>query len=258
MRCTILGCGPSSGVPVILCECSTCLSSDPKNRRSRSSIWLSLGDAGSSLDIIVDTSVDFRQQMIRAKVPKIDTVFYTHPHADHLNGIDDIKIYNFRQQKVIPVYGNEWTQRELLSRFEYIFREEAPVSFHVPRLKFHLLPSDQESFFFQGFEFVLIPVKHGKLDCLGYRHKGFAYITDCNFLSDLAMQRLENLDVLILDCLQFKPHKTHFHFEESMKVIRQLQPKTTILTHMTHDIDFFRDKDLLPKNVYFAFDQMKV
>ena len=250
MIVTILGCGTSSGVPLILCQCGVCTSKNKKNKRLRASIWIRT----DKKSFLVDTSTDLRQQALLAKIPRIDAVLYTHPHADHSNGIDEIRSFNYMQKEDIPMYGNSWSYHDLIHRFPYIFKPHVPEGGGVPRLVPNLIDVTQESIEIQGETFIPLPVKHGSQDCLGYRVGQFAYVTDCSHIPQVTLDRMQNLDVLVLDCLRYAPHKTHYNFDQAMETIRILQPKKTYLTHMGHELDYTQTEKKLPKNIRLAYD----
>ncbi len=236
---TILGCGTSSGVPLIGCRCRVCRSRDPKNKRTRASVWIRT--RGRSL--LVDSSIDLRQQALREKLLHVDAVLYTHPHADHIGGVDDLRSYNYLQQQDLPVYGNDWTVSELRSRFPYIFATTPAYDEGggTARLIPHLITNEQlesgDSLAIQGVPILPIPVKHGSKQVLGFRIDSVAYVTDCSYIPKQSFDRLKGLSVLILDCLRLERHGTHFHLDQALETVRALRPKKTILTHLGHDFD---------------------
>ncbi len=254
MRMTILGCGTSTGVPLIHCACSVCRSKNPKNHRLRASAWIQ--SHGKS--ILIDTSTDLRQQALRAKIPRIDAVLFTHPHADHIHGIDELRSFNFIQKSVIPVYGNAWTCAELNTKFSYIFQSGPVEGGGVPQLKTHLVDTQTPFVDVLGEHVIPISVSHGSKECVGYRLGPIAYITDCSLIPSSSMERLRNLSVLVLDCLRLQPHGTHLHLDQALAIIRALQPKRTFLTHLGHDFDYLKSRNKLPKDVFFAYDGLSI
>lgn len=254
MRLTVLGCGTSTGVPLIHCECEVCLSHDPKNNRLRASVWLQID--GKS--ILVDTSTDLRQQAIRSRIPRIDAVLYTHPHADHLHGIDELRSFNYIQKSKIPVFGNNWTCDELTKRFGYIFRGGPIVGGGTPLLELNLFDASSECIEVAGVQVIPIPVAHGSKECVGYRFGSIAYVTDCSSIPEKSLARLENLEYLLLDCLRIDPHDTHFNIDQSLATVATLKPKNTFLTHLGHDFEYSKWQKKLPKNVYFAYDGLTI
>lgn len=250
MRLTILGCGTSSGVPLLHCRCKICRSTNPRNKRLRASVWIQT--EGKSF--LIDTSTDLRQQAFRARIPRIDAVFYTHPHADHLHGIDELRSFNYIQKSQIPIYGNQWTYSELKSRFEYIFKPMPVEGGAVPQLELNLIDAHVPSFSVQGVEVIPIPVMHGSKECVGYRFNSMAYVTDCSIIPPSSMERMKGLSHLVLDCLRVAPHRTHFNLEKALSTIELLKPKRTYLTHLGHDFDYNLHSKKLPKGVSLAYD----
>lgn len=255
MQITILGCGTSTGVPLIGCKCSVCRSRHPKNKRTRASIWVKT--QGKSF--LIDTSTDLRQQALREKILHVDAVLYTHPHADHINGIDEMRSYNFLQGgQTIPIYGNEWTIDDLIRRFPYIFQPTVVEGGGIPLIEPHIIDNKDQKIAPHGIPISVLRLKHGSKECLGYRFGEFAYLTDCNEIPSSEMDRLGGLKVLILDCLRITPHNTHLNLEKALEVIDKLRPKRSILTHMGHEFDYPKwTAKKLPKGVELAFDGLK-
>lgn len=256
---TLLGCGTSTGVPLISCRCAVCRSKNPKNKRLRASAWVQIKDPKQGLkSILIDTSTDLRQQALRAKIPRIDAVLFTHPHADHCHGIDELRSYNFLQNGSIPAYGNAWTSQELLSKFEYVFKAGPVEGGGKPQLDFKLIDSKVESFEVAGIPVTPISLQHGSKECLGYRFDSVAYITDCSYIASSSLDRLKGLSVLVLDCLRLEKHGTHFNLDQALEAISQLRPKKTFLTHLGHDFDYTRWAKKLPKGISLAYDGLKI
>jgi phosphoribosyl 1,2-cyclic phosphate phosphodiesterase len=235
---TILGCGTSTGVPIVGCRCKVCKSRNPKNRRLRASVWVQ--SRGKSL--LIDTATDLRSQALRHKIFHVDAVLYTHPHADHVGGIDELRTYNFLQKADLPVYGNAWTMDELTSRFPYIFKPTGIVEGGgIPQLIPNLIksqPGSPETIEIAGIPVTPIPVSHGSQECLGFRFDSVAYVTDCSYIPPSSFDRLKGLSVLVLDCLRIEKHGTHFNLDQALETVRQLRPKKAILTHLGHDFDY--------------------
>lgn len=247
---TVLGCGTSVGVPALGCNCSTCQSKNPKNNRLRASIALQYGDTV----FLIDTTPDLRQQSLRENLYWIDAVLYTHPHADHLHGIDDLRTFNFLKQGDIDCFGNKWTTDTILNRYEYIFKVSQEGG-GKPKLNVHTVT---KSFFYRGLKIQPLEVIHGSMPVLGYRIGSFAYITDCSHIPEKTIRKMQNLDVLILDCLRYTPHSTHLTVEQALAYAARIKAKTTYLTHMGHELDYVRFKKTLPKHVYPAYDGLKI
>lgn len=252
MKLTFLGTGTSTGVPSIGCDCETCLSDDLRDKRLRVSILIEHRDK----KILVDTSIDFRQQALRAKISHLDAVLITHCHVDHVFGLDDIRPLNFRHG-AMGVYANEIAWTDLRRIFQYIFN---PTHFGggLPQLVPHTVEPGAAFFIGEDLEITPLEVTHGKLPVIAYRFNDFAYATDLKTIPPPSMDGLLDLDVLVLDCVRIKPHSTHLCLEEALEIIADLRPKRAFLTHLNHDIMHERDTRLLPDNVRFAFDQLVI
>lgn len=252
MRLTFLGTGTSTGVPTIGCDCETCLSNDPRDKRLRVSVLIEY--AGQR--IVVDTSIDFRQQALRARIKRLDAVFITHCHVDHVFGLDDIRPFNFRHG-AMGVYANEIAWTDLRRIFQYIFK---PVHFGggLPQLIPHTVVHNSPFNFGPHIEVTPLEVMHGKLPVVAYRLNDFAYVTDLKTIPPDSLDGLRGLEVLVLDCVRFKPHSTHLCLEEALAYIAELRPKRAFLTHLNHDVLHERDSRLLPENVRFAYDELVV
>ncbi len=197
---------------------------------------------------MIDTATDLREQALRHRIFHVDAVLYTHPHADHVGGIDELRTYNYLQKCDLPIYGNRWTIDELTTRFSYIFR---PPQVHkvpkviegggIPQLIPHLIDTRAgcpETLDIAGVRVIPISVSHGSQECLGYRFDSVAYITDCSYIPPSSLDRLTGLSVLVLDCLRLEKHGTHFNLDQALETVRLLRPKKAILTHLGHDFDY--------------------
>lgn len=251
MKLTFLGTGTSTGVPSIACDCETCLSEDPRDKRLRASILIE----HNGLTVLVDTSADFRQQALRANIRKIDAVLITHCHVDHVFGLDDIRPLNFRYG-AMPIFANEIAWIDLRRIFKYIF-EPTHIGGGLPQLIPHTLVHNSP-FCIGDIEVTPLEVIHGKLPVAAFRFNDFAYATDLKFIPPDSMDGLRDLDLLVLDCVRIKPHSTHLHLEEALEIIADLKPKRAYLTHLNHDILYKRDSSLLPDNVQFAHDEQVI
>lgn len=251
MKLTFLGTGTSTGVPSIACDCQTCLSEDPRDKRLRVSIVVE--HAGKT--ILVDTSADFRQQALRANIRHLDAVLITHCHVDHVFGLDDIRPLNFRYG-AMPIFANEIAWVDLRRIFQYIF-VPTHVGGGLPQLIPHTVVHNAP-FCIGEIEITPLEVIHGKLPVVAYRFNDLAYATDLKFIPPDSMDGLRDLDVLVLDCVRLKPHSTHLNLDEALEIINDLKPRRAFLTHLNHDILYERDKRLLPPGVEFAWDGLVV
>lgn len=255
MVVTILGCGTSTGVPIINCQCAVCTSDHPRNKRLRASAWIQV----DGKHLLIDTSPDLRQQALRERVPRVDAVLFTHPHADHIHGIDELRSFNFTQKASIPVFGNQWTADELLVKFSYIFKPAARIEGGgIPQLTLKLIDAYSPEIDILGTKVIPLPLSHGSKECVGYRLDRIAYITDCSYIPELTIERIQGVSVLILDCLRIAPHGTHFNLDQALETIAKVKPKETYLTHLGHDFDYPEWSQKLPKGVALAYDGLKI
>lgn len=250
MRILILGCGTSTGVPVIGCDCGVCTSTDPRNVRTRSSVLL--GAPGGS--ILIDTSTDLRAQCLANSVERVDAVLLTHTHADHVNGMDELRVFNRLQQSSIPCYGSAQTVGRISVIFDYIFDGDDDYGWR-PDLS---ITGVDAPFIVCGVEVVPLKLKHAAASIFGYRIGDVAYLTDCSGVPDSSMKLLGGLKLLIIGALRKKPHPSHFSIDQAIEVSRRCTPERTILTHLGHSIDYVRDGDTLPGGVELAYDTMVV
>lgn len=255
---TILGCGTSTGVPVIGCTCKVCRSSHPRNKRLRVSLWWQLAVGGKRLSFIVDTGPDFRQQALRAKIDRVDAVLYTHPHADHAHGIDDLRAFNFWQRQAIPIYGHTWTCEDFLRKFPYVFKHIPGEGGALPQLDLKAFDPETQSLEILGVKVIPLPCSHGSQSVVGYRIDSVAYVTDTSYIPAPTLERMQGLSVLILDCVRIEPHRTHLNMDRALEVVSQLRPKRTFLTHLGHDFDYTTWSRKLPKGVHLAYDGLKL
>jgi len=251
---TILGCGTSTGVPLIHCSCAVCQSDDPRNKRLRASVWVQV----EGKNLLIDTSTDLRQQALQAKIPRIDGVLYTHPHADHIHGIDELRSFNYVQKQRIPVFGNTWTCRELRTKFSYIFAPGPSQGGGIPQLELFEFNAKVARLDVAGIEVIPLPVEHGKSECVGYRIGSTAYITDCSKIPEESVKKLSGISDLILDCVRIERHDTHLNLEGALGVIKEIQPQRTYLTHLGHDFDYSEYSSILPKGVFLAYDGLRI
>ena len=252
MRVTVLGCGTSSGVPLIGCRCPVCTSDEPRNRRRRCAILIDRGETR----VLVDTPPDLRCQCLDAGVDRLDAILYTHAHADHVNGIDDLRALNFLMDRPIDAYANAAVLARIRERFAYAFLPPEPdKGWWRPALT----PVPIEGPFTVG-ELAIRPFEqcHGRLPSWGFRLGGFAYSPDVNGLPEAALAELAGLDLWLVDCLRERPHPSHAHLEQTLAWIAAIQPRRALLTHMNHEVEYWDLKGRLPAGVEPAYDGMVI
>jgi phosphoribosyl 1,2-cyclic phosphate phosphodiesterase len=250
-RITFLGTGTSHGVPMIGCGCPVCTSTDPRDRRWRPSLAVEV-EGGATL--LVDTSPDLRAQALRFGLRRVDAVLFTHPHADHLLGLDDIRRYNTLQQAAIPCYGDPGTIQEVRRVFAYAFAPRQQGG-GVPQLRlFPMLGACS----FGPMEVTPVPVFHGRLPIYAYRFGPFAYVTDCSLIPDDSWPLLEGVRVLAIDALRHRPHPTHLTVAQAIDVVQRLRPERAFLTHICHDLGHAETAARLPRGVELAYDGLVV
>jgi phosphoribosyl 1,2-cyclic phosphate phosphodiesterase len=247
---TVLGSGTSMGVPTIGCTCAVCTSSDPRDRRSRPSVLVQYG--GRS--VLIDTTPDFREQAIKANIRELDAVLYTHAHADHILGLDDLRPISFRHASKLPLYASDQTAAAIISVFKYVF--DADYKFGgIARVAMNALDSGVDLF---GARFEAVKVIHGDTEIDGFRFGSAAYLTDFSEIPPASMDRLYGLDVLFLDALRRKPHPTHSSVENSLQIVERLKPNRAFFTHISHDLPHAETNKTLPENVQLAYDGMRL
>jgi phosphoribosyl 1,2-cyclic phosphate phosphodiesterase len=251
MQLTFLGVGSSAGTPVVGCQCSTCLSDNPKNKRLRCSAAITTDDGEV---ILIDTGPDLRAQSLRAGLIRIDAVLYTHTHADHLHGIDDLRAFCQIQKMQIPLYGKLDAMQHIQAKFGYAIREVGDF-WEMPILSINPISEPFEIF---GIRVTPIPVKHGYSDILGYRIGNLAYLTDVSEIPEASLALLADLDILIIDCLRYKPHYTHINVEQSIAYAGLIKARSTYFIHMTHDLEYEKLSGEVPESMYVAYDGLKL
>lgn len=250
-RLTFLGTGTSTGVPMIGCSCKVCSSANVKDKRLRSSAWIEAG----GMSVVIDTSTDFRAQALAVGIKRLDAVFFTHHHADHIHGIDDLRSFNFIQRHAIPCYGGPEALERIKGMFGYIFDGKADTGGGKPRLELYPITAPVTM---GALTVEPIPVMHGELAVYGYRVNDTAYVTDCSRIPDSSLRRLEGLDCLVLGALGLKSHPTHFTLEQALDVIAMLAPKRAYLTHLNHNIGHDEVSANLPPGVFLAYDGLAI
>ena len=251
LRITVLGSGTSMGVPTLGCHCEVCTSNDPRDNRLRPSILVRYGGK----NVVIDTTPDFRTQALRAKINRLDAVLFTHEHADHIMGLDDVRPFNFRQRSSIPIFGSEETLTAIRRSFHYIFDASIPES-SIPKLEMHVL--DGSAFDLFGLEIRPLRLLHGRGAVFGYRFGSAAYLTDHSEIPPETLEQLQGLDVLFLDALRHKPHPTHSTVERSIAYAEQLNPRRTYFTHICHELPHVKTESGLPQHIRLAYDGLEI
>jgi phosphoribosyl 1,2-cyclic phosphate phosphodiesterase len=244
----MLGTGTSHGVPMIGCNCATCRSTDPRDRRLRPSIYI---DVPGYAQLLVDTATDLRQQALRYDISHVDAVLFTHAHADHILGLDDLRSFNALQGTPIPCYANREAWETIRRQFSYVFEGPLQLGGGVPQLTTNEI---RAPFFIRGVRIVPVPLWHGKLPILGFRFGNFAYLTDCNRIPDEAWPLVDGVEFLVLDALRDEPHETHFTLGEAVAAAQRIGPHRAYFTHMTHDLPHAKTNARLPRGIELAYD----
>lgn len=251
MKVTFLGTGTSQGIPVIACDCEVCASLDFRDKRLRVSVYLEVG--GKSF--IIDSGPDFRQQVLRERIKGLDALLFTHEHKDHTAGLDDVRSYNFKQRRDMPVYARQQVVEQLQREFSYIFSDVKYPG--VPRVQIHLI--ENKPFLMEGVEVIPIEVMHYRLPVFGFRVRDFTYITDANYIAEEEMKKIEGSRVIVLNALQMEPHISHFTFSQALEVLERLRPEKAYLTHISHKLGLHREVEKkLPAYVKLAYDGLQV
>ncbi len=240
MVITLLGTGTSSGVPQIGCTCAVCRSLDYRDKRLRTAAHVAVADKS----IVIDTGPDFRQQMLRLNPRQLDAVLFTHEHKDHTAGLDDVRAFNFLQQKAIPIYARDRVIAQLQREFSYVFAEHKYPG--IPHIQVHEI--DNQPFDVAGVRVLPIDVLHHRLPVFGYRIGDFTYLTDLNFISNAELDKVRGTEILVLDALQRTPHLSHFTLDEAVAVVERIRPRMTYFTHISHRLGLHREveKELPP------------
>lgn len=251
MTITFLGTGTSQGVPVIGSSHPVSFSENPKDKRLRTSVLISF----NKINLLIDCSPDFRQQMLYHKITHLEAILFTHHHADHTAGLDDIRPFVY-QQGDMPIYAQQSVILELEKRFSYIFEKENRYP-GAPSVNVNII--NNESFMLHNELITPIEVIHGNLPILGYRIRNLAYITDMKTISEKELTKLQNLHTLVINCLRHKEHPTHLNLEEALEIVNLIKPKQTFFTHISQDMGFYDEvSPTLPKNIFLAYDNLKI
>jgi len=255
MKLICLGTGTSVGVPVIGCDCAVCLSGDPRNRRRRTSLYLEAG----GFHIVVDTPPDFREQVLEFKVSRVDAVLYTHSHADHIFGLDDMRRFNTMQDCVIPAYGSASTLGDLKRIFDYVDETRKMPGLYRPRIDFREIRGELD---LGPVHVVPLKVVHGPDPPLGFLFESegrtCGFVPDCREMSDDVAKRLAGVDIMILDALRHRPHKTHMTVAESVELLKRINAKRSYIIHLCHDLDHEETQKSLPDPIMVSYDGLTV
>lgn len=251
MRITFLGTGTSQGVPVIGCKCEVCTSTDPRDQRLRSSVMVETG----GFRLVIDAGPDFRMQMLRENINRIDALLITHGHKDHIGGLDDVRPFNYLMRKPVEVYAAARVHDDIRRDFFYAFEEDRYPG--IP--EFHLHTVHNIPFRIGPVEVIPVEVDHYQLKVLGFRMGDFAYITDASHIPASEMDKLRNLEVLVINALRMEPHISHFSLPEALEVISELRPRRAFLTHISHRLGIHASvARTLPREVWLAYDGLKI
>ena len=247
MKITFLGTGTSQGVPIIGCQCNVCRSTNNKDKRLRTSVHIEI----DGLSIIIDSGPDFRQQILRENIYKLDAILYTHDHKDHTAGLDDVRAFNHLQKKHMEVYAEDYVLKTLQKEFSYAFAKNKYPG--VPKINLNQISNHK----FKIENTIIEPIRgtHLKLPVLGYKINSFAYITDMNYISEIELEKIKNIDTLVINALRHKKHVSHFNLEEALDIISKTKVKKAYLTHISHALGKYNEiEKKLPKNVFLAYD----
>jgi len=251
LKVVLLGTGTSQGVPIIGCDCEVCRSLDYRDKRLRTSAFIEV----DGKHLLIDTGPDFRQQMLRESISRLDAVLFTHAHRDHTGGLDDIRAFNFMQEMDMPTYATPEVLGQLQADFAYIFEKHA--YFGLPRLELHEIGDGP--FLVKGVSVTPLPVMHLRLPVTGFRIGNFSYITDANHIPDATLELLKGTSVLVLNALQIAEHLSHFNLEQALQMIDIIKPQRAYLTHISHKLGLHsKIEKLLPSNVQLAYDGLEM
>ncbi|NNC85666.1 MAG: MBL fold metallo-hydrolase [Bacteroidia bacterium] len=251
MKLTFLGTGTSQGVPVIGCDCDVCQSTDKHDKRLRTSALVQVNQN----NFVIDSGPDFRYQMLRSGIKKLDSLIFTHEHKDHIAGMDDIRPFNFILKQKVNVYATERVEVALKREYPYVFEDFKYPG--VPEIELHII--DENPFEVNGIQIEPLPVLHYQLPVFGFKIDGLCYITDANHIPDETKEKIKNCKVLVINALRKETHVSHFNLEEALALIKDLNPEKAYLTHISHQLGKHHDVEKeLPSNVFCAYDELEV
>lgn len=251
MKITFLGTGTSQGVPVIACECNTCTSTDQHDKRLRTSLLLEVGDT----TLLFDAGPDFRQQMLREHVTKLDSILLTHEHKDHIAGLDDVRAFNYKSQDAIDIYAEDRVLKAVKKEYSYVFSEYQYPG--IPKMRLNLVP--EQDFEIKGIKIEPVRVFHYRLPVYGYRIGNFAYITDANYIPEESKEKLFGVKYLVINALRKEKHISHFSLREAIDIIREISPKKAFITHISHQMGLHSEVSKeLPAGIFLAYDGLSL
>lgn len=252
MKITFLGTGTSQGVPFIGCDCHVCTSADKRDNRLRTSVWIETPEAS----IVIDSGPDFRYQMLRANVRRLDAIIFTHGHKDHIAGLDDVRAYNYHDNKAMEIYATEETQTTLKREFEYVFKNATYPG--IPQLNLNTISAAQP-FYVNGLEIIPIRVLHYKMEVLGFRIGDFTYITDANYIAEEEMAKARNSKVFVLNALRHEEHISHYTLQQAIDVAHAVKPGQAYFTHISHQLGLHAEiEKTLPDGMLLAYDGLTI
>jgi phosphoribosyl 1,2-cyclic phosphate phosphodiesterase len=251
VKITFLGTGTSQGVPVIACDCSTCLSSDLHDKRLRTSVLLETDD----INLVIDAGPDFRQQMLREHVTRLDAILLTHEHKDHISGLDDVRAFNYKSQDAIDIFCEERVQKVIKKEYSYVFSE-----YQYPGIpKMRLYPVPEQGFNIRKMKILPVRVFHYRLPVYGFRIGNFAYLTDSNYIPEESKEKLYGVKYLVINALRKEKHISHFSLREAIDVIREVSPKKAFITHISHQMGLSKEVSKeLPPEIMLAYDGLSI
>ncbi|TAE01074.1 MAG: MBL fold metallo-hydrolase [Bacteroidetes bacterium] len=251
MKIRFLGTGTSQGIPMIACECRVCKSLDFRDKRLRTSVQIEL--EGKSF--VIDSGADFRQQMLANQIKQLDAILFTHQHKDHTAGLDDVRAFNAKDQRDMPIYARQEVLDQLKKEFAYIFSENKYPG--VPNVETHVIQN--EAFYIDKIQVTPIEVMHYKLAIFGYRIQDFTYITDASFISEKELEKIYGTKVLVINALRKEPHLAHFNLAQALEMIEKIKPEKAFLIHLSHNMGLHQEVSKeLPENVFFAYDGLRL